>query len=75
MKTTFETYMPRLPEGVERDSTPVELSKTQTEVAQVLEIPELKARPRNLDYTEVRTALVEQLREYAEKSGIQSLVI
>lgn len=60
---------------MERDSTQTQLPETQTEVVQVLELPELKARPRNLDYAEVQTALVEQLREYAERAKITSLVI
>lgn len=75
MKTTFEQNITRGAEGVERGTSSSQLPETQTEVVQVLETPELKARPRNLDYAEVQTALVEQLREYAEKAGIKSLVI
>ena len=63
---TFEHNITRLPEGTQRGTS--ELPNTQTEVSRVLETPELKAQPRNLDYAEVRTALVEQLREYAEKA-------
>ena len=75
MKTTFEHKITRTPEGTERGKSLPELPETQTEVVQVLELPELKARPRNLDYAEVQTALVEQLREYAERAKITSLVI
>lgn len=71
----FEQHITRIPEGTERWTWAPKFLETEEKVVQVLEIQQIKATPRNLDYTEVKTALVEQLREYAETAKVETLVI
>lgn len=71
----FEQHITRIPEGTERWTWAPKLPETEEQVVQILETPELKATPRNLDYAEVKKALVEQLREYAETAKVETLVI
>ncbi len=71
---TFEQNITRIPEWTQRGSSPL-VPEIVSQVDEILETPKLQAKPRNLDYAEVQIALVEQLREYAQKAKVESLVI
>ena len=73
----MKNYIPEInyaPEWKNTWANPV-VTDTATKTWEVLDTVELKMQSRNLDYAEVGADLVNQLREYVEKSGVNSMVM
>ena len=62
------------PEWKNTGANPV-VTDTVTKAWEVLNTTELKMASRNLDYAEVGSDLVNQLREYVENAGVDSMVM